>query len=62
MNRKRLAAHKLNNLLQSVSLLGAMAALVAFLGWLLAGADGVLWAVILLLMREYLSYLLLYLV
>jgi heat shock protein HtpX len=46
MNRKRLAAHKLNNLLQSVSLLGAMAALVALLGWLLAGADGVLWAVI----------------
>lgn len=46
MNRKRLAAHKLNNLLQSVSLLGGMAALVALLGWLLAGADGVLWAVI----------------
>jgi heat shock protein HtpX len=46
MNRKRLATHKLSNLLQSVSLLGAMAALVALLGWLLAGADGVLWAVI----------------
>ncbi len=46
MNRKRLSAHKLNNLLQSVSLLGGMAALVALLGWLLAGADGVLWAVI----------------
>lgn len=46
MNRKRLAAHKLNNLLQSLSLLGGMAALVALLGWLLAGANGVLWAVI----------------
>lgn len=46
MNRKRLAAHKLNNLVQSASLLGGMAALVALLGWLLAGTDGVLWAVI----------------
>lgn len=55
MNRKRLAAHKLNNLLQSGLLLGGMAALMGLLGWLLAGGDGVLWAAFIGVMILWLS-------
>ncbi len=46
MNRERLSAHKFNNLIQSALLLGGMAVLVGLLGWLIAGGDGMLWAVI----------------
>ena len=46
MNQERFSAHKLNNLIQSILLLGGMAVLVGLLGWLIAGGDGVLWAVI----------------
>ncbi len=46
MNRERFSAHKLNNFIQSALLLGGMAVLVGLLGWLIAGTDGVVWAVI----------------
>lgn len=36
--------HKLLNLLQSVALLTAMAALLSLLGWIVAGGSGVFWA------------------
>lgn len=44
MHRDRLHAHKVNNLIQSVLLLGGMAVLLALLGWLIAGDEGVFWA------------------
>jgi heat shock protein HtpX len=42
MDKRRLAAHKLRNALQTLLLLGVLAALCAYLAWLLAGALG-LW-------------------
>lgn len=44
MNPDRFSAHKFNNLLQSILLLGGMAALLALLGWLIAGTQGIVWA------------------
>ncbi|MFQ5934964.1 MAG: zinc metalloprotease HtpX [Acidiferrobacterales bacterium] len=46
MNRDRFNAHKFNNLIQSTLLLGGMATLVGLLGGLIAGGEGVLWALI----------------
>ncbi|MFQ6021239.1 MAG: zinc metalloprotease HtpX [Acidiferrobacterales bacterium] len=46
MNREQLRAHKLNNLFQSTLLLGGMAGLVGLLGWLIAGAKGIVWAAV----------------
>ncbi len=42
MDEQRLIAHKLRNSLQSLLLLGVLAALCAYLAWLLAGTFG-LW-------------------
>ena len=38
--------HKATNLFQSLALLCGMAALLALSGWILAGAEGVLWALV----------------
>lgn len=38
--------HKIGNLLQSLMLLGGMVLMLALCGWILAGAEGVLWAMI----------------
>ncbi len=44
MDPLELRKHKLRNTLQSLALLCAMAALLAALGWAIAGATGVMWA------------------
>ncbi len=38
--------HKLNNALQSLLIVAGMAGLLALLGWLIAGTEGVIWAVV----------------
>jgi len=45
VDRNSLERRKLNNFLQSMALLGGMAALLALLGWVLGGVDGVIWTV-----------------
>ncbi len=42
-----LIRHRLRNALQSVALLAAMALLLAAIGWILGGADGTLWTLLL---------------
>ena len=46
MNDRRFLTHRINNLIHSALLLGGMALLMSFLGWLTAGKDGVVWAII----------------
>ena len=46
MDRQQFNQHKLSNTVQSVLLIGAMAFLLGLLGWLLAGASGVVMALI----------------
>lgn len=55
MNGVEWTRHRGSHLLQSLALLGAMAALLAALGWILAGPDGLVMAMILLLLLSVLS-------
>ncbi len=46
MDNERLRKHRFRNSLQSLLLLAAMAALLAALGWAIAGVTGMLWALV----------------
>jgi len=47
MDRDKLLSHKLTNWLHSAVLLAGMAGLLAILGWIMAGPEGVVWTVLL---------------
>ncbi|NIR28280.1 MAG: M48 family metalloprotease [Gammaproteobacteria bacterium] len=47
MDQRRLLNHKLNNVAQSAVLLGGMAGLLALIGWIIAGAQGLVWTAVL---------------
>ncbi len=47
MDQRRLLNHKLNNLAQSVVMLGGMAGLLGLIGWIIAGAQGLVWTAVL---------------
>lgn len=55
LKEKRLANHRLVNLFHTLALLGAMMLLLVLIGYLLAGAAGVLWAALLGLVVLFIS-------